>query len=834
MNFKKKQNCLLPTLLLVLFVIPAYASPPAAPLKFELTQPNGHAFTVLSRGSVYQHWLETREHITVMQSGDAWFYAESDPAGGIRPSNSPVGSLNAAQLKNWPRGLRPVARGRGRSFGSANSTANPLSQSAPEVGVPHAGALSPGINNEYQLYSTVPQAAGVLLTPNQNVLVLLVSFRRQEFDFSVGSFQNLMFGASGSVKDFFLENSYSSFTVVAATESDTTGISAGDTSGAVNDGIVRVHLNRRHPNSGGNLSNFGSIVSDAMSGADGAVDYASFDTDGDDVITSSELSIVLILAGYETAYGGNASEKPNIWGHKSSLASDLVLDGVALAPYTAFGEQHVLASEPNGTQRQASIGIMAHELGHLMLGLPDLYDVDGGSEGIGDWGLMAGGSWNGVGQSGDSPAQLIGWSKLLTGLGTAGDLASASVGEALMPITSGSNYRRIWLDQYQLGEHFMLENRQFTGFDVALPGAGLLLTHAGAAFSNADENNKLIDVEEADGLAELDVEVDRGDAGDVYPGSSSATSFTAISDPSSHLNSGMASGVSLQNITESGANILLDVMPVTLAEGGHLINDFARPGPSWGCNNTTIYTAQTFTNNSPFALIDGLEVALVEPATVDAHLYGSVVANVPTTLLASKTGVALSGGAFDRIMFDAPLAIASGASAVLVLKIQSQSYGYPAVFDDTAATSMSWISCDGVGAYSPMMDNTPGGDFAQRLLMSGRDTDGDANPDAIDTDDDDDGLTDIEEGEIGTDPLDADTDDDTVNDGIDAFPLQFAASVDVDGDGLPDAWNVGCDVTCQNASGLVLDDDPTSATCPEYVCTPFNRGWRLKLLIPGA
>ena len=40
------------------------------------------------------------------------------------------------------------------------------------------------------------------------------------------------------------------------------------------------------------------------------------------------------------------------------------------------------------------------------------------------------------------------------------------------------------------------------------------------------------------------------------------------------------------------------------------------------------------------------------------------------------------------------------------------------------------------------------------------------HPDATDTDDDDDGLTDIEEAEIGTNPLDADTDQDTVNDAM--------------------------------------------------------------------
>ena len=55
--------------------------------------------------------------------------------------------------------------------------------------------------------------------------------------------------------------------------------------------------------------------------------------------------------------------------------------------------------------------------------------------------------------------------------------------------------------------------------------------------------------------------------------------------------------------------------------------------------------------------------------------------------------------------------------------------------------------------------------------------------------------------------LDTDDDGDSLNDANDAFPLNAAASVDIDGDGLPDDWNTGCDATCQSASGLTLDSD---------------------------
>ena len=43
-----------------------------------------------------------------------------------------------------------------------------------------------------------------------------------------------------------------------------------------------------------------------------------------------------------------------------------------------------------------------------MFGFPDLYDTDGSSEGIGNWCLMAGGSW---GAGGDTPTHPSAWCK---------------------------------------------------------------------------------------------------------------------------------------------------------------------------------------------------------------------------------------------------------------------------------------------------------------------------------------------------------------------------------------------------------------------------------------
>lgn len=63
------------------------------------------------------------------------------------------------------------------------------------------------------------------------------------------------------------------------------------------------------------------------------------------------------------------------------------------------------------------------------------------------------------------------------------------------------------------------------------------------------------------------------------------------------------------------------------------------------------------------------------------------------------------------------------------------------------------------------------------------------------------------------DDEDDDLDGDGVDNTIDAFPDNPAAAIDDNGNGLPDAWNPECDLSCQQASELVLDElDSDSGT----------------------
>lgn len=92
---------------------------------------------------------------------------------------------------------------------------------------------------------------------------------------------------------------------------------------------------------------------------------------------------------------------------------------------------------------------------------------------------------------------------------------------------------------------------------------------------------------------------------------------------------------------------------------------------------------------------------------------------------------------------------------------------------------------DGVGDNSDDYPNDPSKQF---------DTDGDSVSDDMDN------CINV------PNPAQENSDGDSAGDACDAFPNNPAASVDDDGDGLPDAWEPGCDTSCQDSSGLELDE----------------------------
>ena len=244
---------------------------------------------------------------------------------------------------------------------------------------------------------------------NEPVLVILGEYTNHPHTIAYANFATEWFGASNSVKDFYLDNSFNQLTLVAATE----------TSGTANDGVAGWYtLGATHPAADGILTNLEmqQIAKDAILRPTHPSIIASYDTNPTDgYISQWELHIFVIVAGHEGSYDGTTPYA--VWAHNWSLESYAgapTVDGVVVGDgnhsggYSEVGELH--------DEHQATMGTMIHELGHD-LSNPDLYDTVGYSEGVGEWSVQGSGNWNYVsGWHGSSPAFFDAFIEILPGL----------------------------------------------------------------------------------------------------------------------------------------------------------------------------------------------------------------------------------------------------------------------------------------------------------------------------------------------------------------------------------------------------------------------------------
>ncbi len=322
----------------------------------------------------------------------------------------------------------------------------------------------------------------------------------------------------------------------------------------------------------------------ALSALDGQVDFGQFDNDGPDGIPNSgdDDGVVDVAQFVGPIVGGECGGR-GIWAHKFSLAnltgagpyvtksrsnSPKALNGMITvdAYHAVSGVGGVTCTD---TTQIMGIGTASHELGHG-LGLPDLYDVSGNTQGIGEWGIMGSGNYTSL----LSPAHHDAWSKTQLGwvvvklLSTAGkySLGPVVTGDTVLEIRpQGPNPR---------GEYFLLENKQALGSDYAnmVTGSrrtggkvgGLLVWHidsAKVAVSGLYQGNSvnagsphgiaLVQADDSSNLdrAPSDPKGNRGDAGDPYPGTNGNTAFSKHSFPTAVTNGDAGfSGFAISNI----------------------------------------------------------------------------------------------------------------------------------------------------------------------------------------------------------------------------------------------------------------------------------------------
>ncbi|MFC5700259.1 carbohydrate binding domain-containing protein [Cohnella faecalis] len=457
-------------LLLAALAIGGLAS--ASPARTDLqtfTQPSGVTFQAKLQGDENLNWATTPTgDILIKDNQKYWNYAEIG-------SNAPK-----ASGRKYGIDVRP-------SSAIDQADLQQLNELHPEAF--EAPAPAPGISlksSESQSGGS-PSINGISATGTQRILVLLVQFSNVSILNSDADWSNQFFGTTGkTVRTYYNDISGGNLTFLPATES----------SGTANDGVVKVTLSYAHANK--ETSDTGrTITKDALTAANPYIDYASYDTNGDGYIANDELQIVTILAGKEESYGDTGTN-PSVWGHKTFLYGSLspTLDGKVLcsyivdAGYTQQGEMH--------GSHMATIGILAHELGH-MLGLPDLYDTDGSSYGIGTLSLMAHGSWGSLpGEfSGTTPSQMDAWSKVKLGFVQPTVVKpSTSTAYTLKSLLAGG-YNVLKLPTAVPEQYFLVENRQLEGYDASISAAsgGIAIWQIDdSRSSNSDDNRRWVEL----------------------------------------------------------------------------------------------------------------------------------------------------------------------------------------------------------------------------------------------------------------------------------------------------------------------------------------------------
>ncbi len=261
-----------------------------------------------------------------------------------------------------------------------------------------------------------------------------------------------------------------------------------------------------------------TFVNDALTAADPTVNFAQYDYNNNGVIDG----LFVIHSGP----GAEETGSPNdIWSHASGISR--VLDGKSIFNYA-------IQPEESGNQ-PIQIGVFCHESGHSLMGIQDLYDTDGSSEGVGVWCLMGSGNYQ---NNSKTPVHFSAWSKKRIGWLTMTNVAANQNNVSFPTSQYTPTAYRLWTNGGGGIQYFLVENRIKRGFDSFLPGnGGLLIWHIDEGVStNSDENRYLVGLEQADGLAQLNLGSNRGDGGDPFPGSSNNRNFDEFSNPNSKAN----------------------------------------------------------------------------------------------------------------------------------------------------------------------------------------------------------------------------------------------------------------------------------------------------------
>lgn len=538
---------------------------PAYPGVIKATQPDGSVVEILMQGDERSHRIFTTDGYMLLHDAEGFMtYAVPNEEG----------IVVASAMRASSPSMRSAAE---ISFLSGVSQAEVKAAADNSLRL-NAATRAGGENPRYLFSGAAFPSKG-----SPKGLVVLVEY--QDVAFSLPNphdyFHRLLneegfsdMGATGSARDFYIENSNG----VLTPDFDVYG-------------PIKLKYNRSHY--GGNDS-YGNdlapeeMVIEACQALDDTVDFSVYDTDGDGQIDN----VFIFFAGYGEA---DSSLKNTVWPHSADilnfdLGTEYRFDGKLLNRYACTGEMTYVYMRADG------IGTFVHEFSHVM-GLPDLYATDYSTAFTpGNYSTLDTGPYNNEGRT---PPHYSSFERYC--LDWLEPEVLEAEGEYTLEALHKSN-KAYLIKTDKENEFYLFENRQQECCDAYLPGHGMMVWHVDYVNTVWDNNivnnlssHQYVDLIEADRQAN-----DATRSGDLFPGTSKVTSFTRTSSPAIRAWSGAYMPVGLTDIREedgvikfnvtidnSGVDELVAADGIRMVKGG-IVNESAEHKTVYGLTGVAV------------------------------------------------------------------------------------------------------------------------------------------------------------------------------------------------------------------------------------------------------
>ena len=375
----------------------------------------------------------------------------------------------------------------------------------------------------------------------QRILIILVEFQNLFFTKTRADFDDMLNkegydynGATGSSRDYFLQNSNGQFDPIFDVY-----------------GPIRMPHDVAYYGTDQTNERVRQMIYDACVMLDDEIDFSLYDNDADGLVDN----VYVFYAGRGEADGGGAS---SIWPHSWNIWEfQLELDGVLFGTYACSSELLGQDFEIVG------IGPFTHEYSHV-LGLPDLYETrsNNGSFTPGAWSILDYGPYN---NNQRTPPNFSVYERYALGWIEPVELKDAAT-IALRTIEHNEGYI---IRTENEDEYYLFENRSRTGWDAYLPGEGMLVWHIDYDYYhftnnivNWNPNHQRVDLVEADNL-----QTASSRSGDSFPGTRNIRSFTDDTTPSMRSWGGKPLNTPITEIT------LVDTLIYFKVKGGVPLNE---------------------------------------------------------------------------------------------------------------------------------------------------------------------------------------------------------------------------------------------------------------------